>query len=88
MTTADADAAVNDHWARDPFAPIDEPPHDPLTEAEREAALAAAQAWAAAQQAAAAAGAPSPPPEPPPEEGGARAMGAEPGGGYKTRSKR
>lgn len=84
MTTADADTAINDHWARDPFS--EDPPHDPLTEEERSHALEASKAWAAAQQAAAA-GEEPPPVEPPPEEGGAtRAMGADDQSGkYKTR---
>jgi hypothetical protein len=84
MTAADATAAINAHWARDPFTT--EEPHDPLSEEERTAALDAANAWYDAQQAAASGEAP--PPEPPPEGGEAqskRAMAAEKPGAYTTR---
>jgi hypothetical protein len=49
VSAADADAAINAHWAADPFPPPDDHPHDPLTEEERTAALEAATAWAQAQ---------------------------------------
>ena len=42
MSTADADAAVNGHWATDANAPPPEPddePHPPLSDEERAAAL-------------------------------------------------
>ena len=69
MPEAEADQAINDHWAVEAvhsFDAVAEPAHDPLTDAEREAAYAAALAWAEAQQ-------PQtepiePPVEPPPEE--------------------
>ena len=35
MSTADATSAINNHWATDPFAPLDADPHDPLTEQQR-----------------------------------------------------
>jgi hypothetical protein len=62
MTTADADAAINAHWARDPNEPYGE--HDPLSAEEREAALTAARDWAHLQWEHAG----NPPPAPP--EGG------------------
>jgi len=68
VSAADADAAINNHWAVDPFhvAAPDEEPHPPLSDEERQAALEAATTWAqtqwdTAQQV--------PPPDPPPPEG-------------------
>ena len=68
VSAADADAAINNHWAVDPNATHDpdEEPHPPLSDEERTAALEAAQTWAqqqwdTAQQ--------IPPTEPPPTEG-------------------
>ena len=66
VSAADAESAINNHWAVDPFE-VHEPdhePHPPLSAEERTAALEAAQTWAqlqwdTAQQV--------PPPEPPPE---------------------
>jgi hypothetical protein len=81
MRTAEADAAINEHWARDPFAPYDAE-HGALSEQERADALAAATAWAQTQWETAGAG------EPPPPEGGAtrRNMGpGKPAAGYQTR---
>jgi hypothetical protein len=49
MSTADAEAAINAHWAVDPFAPLDEHPHDPLTEQQRQDAYEASMTWAQAQ---------------------------------------
>jgi hypothetical protein len=49
MPKAEASAAINDHWAVDPFAPLDEKPHDPLTEQERQHAYEASMTWAKAQ---------------------------------------
>jgi len=51
VSSVDADAAINNHWAVDPFqvADPDEEPHPPLTDEERTAALEAAQTWAQAQ---------------------------------------
>lgn len=64
MTAADADAAMNDHWAIDPFVelPYD---HGALDDEEREHAVTAAKAWADAQLAAAQ----PPQPEPQPTDG-------------------
>jgi hypothetical protein len=92
VSAADADAAVNGHWATDPNA-VSEPdhePHPPLSEQERTEALTAATTWAqlqwdTAQQV--------PPPDPPPPEGGEggitrrRSMTPDksPGSGYQTR---
>ena len=86
VSAADADAAVNGHWATDPNA-VSEPdhePHPPLSEAERTEALTSATTWAqlqwdTAQQV--------PPPEPPPPEGGVtRDMQGDEAGRYTTRS--
>jgi hypothetical protein len=87
VSAADADAAVNAHWARNPFEPYDVD-HDPLTDQQRNDALTAAHTWAKAQWDAAQGIAP--PPEPPPEsppEGvaGKRAMKPEESEAYKTR---
>ena len=51
VSAADADAAINAHWAVDPHqvAAPDEEPHPPLSEEERTAALEAATTWAQAQ---------------------------------------
>lgn len=51
VSAADADAAINAHWAVDPHhvAEPDEEPHPPLTEEERTAAFEAATTWAQAQ---------------------------------------
>ena len=70
VSATDADAAINAHWAVDPFAPPpgqEDEPHPPLSDEERTAALEAAQTWAqlqwdTAQQV--------PPTEPPPKGGG------------------
>ena len=84
MSTADAQSAINNHRAVDPFAPLDDHPHDPLTEQERQDAYEASMTWAKTQWGV-------PPPEPPPPEGGEgditrkRAMKPEEGVGYKTR---
>ncbi len=83
MSAADADAAINDHWAIDPFEVADDD-HPPLTDEERSAALDAANAWSDAQQAAAS----GEEPPPPPEGGITRSMGADDAGKYKTRSKK
>jgi hypothetical protein len=51
MPEAEADQAIADHWASEvqhTFDAAAEPPHDPLTDAERDAAYAAALAWAEA----------------------------------------
>lgn len=75
MSAADATAAINDHWAIDPFAPLDEEPHDPLTEQERQAAYDASMTWAKAQWA----------PEPEPKKGVKRDMAPQSKGEYETR---
>jgi hypothetical protein len=51
VSSADAESAINNHWAVDPFhvAEADEEPHPPLSEEERTAALEAATAWAQLQ---------------------------------------
>ena len=86
VTAADFDAAIAAHWAIDPFAEREDPddPHPPLTEAERTAALEAANTWAQAQTG----DVPEPPIEPPPPEGGATRRSMTPDespGGYQTR---
>jgi hypothetical protein len=75
MSTADATAAINDHWAIDPFAPLDEHPHDPLTEQERQDAYEASMNWAKAQWVA----------EPEPKKGVKRDMTPQSKGEYETR---
>jgi len=89
MSTADADAAVNGHWATDanaaPLGP-DEEPHPPLSDEERTAALDAANAWAKQTWETAQGTAP---PEPPPPEGGVtRDMEGDEPGKYTTRATR
>lgn len=84
MPAAEAQNAINDHWARDPYS--EDPPHDALTEEERAHALEAATAWRDAQLAASQGE--EPPPDPAPEGGATRAMQSEGGGGYKTRGRR
>jgi len=66
VSAADAQTAINDHWAVDPFETHDpdHEPHPPLTEEERLHAMEAATTWAqlqwdTAQQV--------PPTEPPPD---------------------
>jgi hypothetical protein len=80
MSTADATAAINAHWAVDPFAPLDEHPHDPLTEQERQDAYEASMNWAKAQWVE------PPPPEPPtPPETHKRDMAPQSKGEYETK---
>ena len=72
VSAADADAAINNHWAVDPNATHDpdEEPHPPLSDEERTAALEAAQTWAQLQWDTAQQVPPTEPaPEPPPTEG-------------------
>jgi hypothetical protein len=83
MTAADGQAAINDHWARDPVEALYE--HEALDDEHRKEAIDAAQAWAQAQWDAAQG---IEPPEPPPPEGGItkrRAMRPDDGTDYKTR---
>jgi len=89
VSTADADAAVNAHWARDPHSGEEYGKgHDPLSDEERATALEAATTWAKAQWAGGTQ-------EPPPEGGEGttpasvkRDMEADkPAGGYRTRSR-
>jgi len=50
VSSADAESAINNHWAVDPFElPDPDHQHPPLTEEERTAALEAATTWAQAQ---------------------------------------
>jgi hypothetical protein len=58
MPEAEADTAIVDHWAVDPYDPNAD--HAPLTDIQRDAALTAANDWAAAATA-------PPPAEAPPE---------------------
>jgi hypothetical protein len=69
MTTADADSAINNHWAVEPHVlpPDPDDQHPPLTEEERTTALEAATTWAQLQWDTAQGVAP---PDPPPPEGG------------------
>ena len=86
MPTAEADAAINAHWARDPYST--EPygtGHDALSDEERTAAMTAATDWAQAQWAPFVE---PPPPEGTPPRGGEpqrRAMQPERPAGYVTR---
>lgn len=84
MTAADGQAAINDHWARDPTEALYE--HEELSEEDRTHAVEASHAWAQAQWDAAA-GVEPPPTEPPPEGGVTRkrSMAAEESAEYKTR---
>lgn len=89
VPAAEADAAINAHWALDPHRKLDEgeEPHDPLTDQQRNDALTAAHTWAQATWDAAQKP-PEPPPVDPPPEGGAqskRAMKPDEGESYKTR---
>jgi len=85
MTAADAQSAINNHWAVDPTVlhdPDDE--HPPLSDDERKAAMDGAVAWHQAQQDALL----EQPPPPAGGEGGItrkREMKPEEGEGYKTR---
>src|SRR4249919_1647672 len=65
VSAADAQSAVNNHWATDADAPPPEPdhePHPPLSDEERQAALNAAHEWANKTWAAAQGIEPPPPP--------------------------
>jgi len=94
VSAADADAAINAHWAVDPFdvAAPDEEPHPPLSDEERTAALEAATTWARLQWDTAQQVPPTEPPvEPPPETPTSvrRDMKPDqPAGRYTTRDKR
>jgi len=83
VSSADADAAISNHWAVDPFhiADPDEEPHPPLTEEERTAAYQAAVEWAQQQWEAAQA----PPEEATDGEPQTRAMQGSTSGRYYTR---
>jgi len=92
MTAADGQAAINDHWARNPVEAEYE--HEQLDDAHRKEAWDASHAWAKTQWDAAQGVEPAPPVEPPPEggDGGAaarkRAMTPEEQQpGYKTRGR-
>jgi hypothetical protein len=90
VSAADADSAVNNHWATDANAgppAADEEPHPPLSDEERQAALDAAHEWANKTWATAQGVEPDePPPEPPPEGEVARDMAADDPARYATRS--
>ena len=77
VSAADADAAINNHWAVDPFhvAVPDEEPHPPLTDEERTAALEAATTWAKTQWDTAQGT--TPPPDPPIVRGAPEAPATE-----------
>jgi len=90
MPAAEAQTAINDHWARDPYSgvPYGEG-HEPLDDEHRAEALTAANTWAQTQWDAGKE-------EPPPPEGGEgeagitgrrRSLAAEDQPGYKTRSR-
>ena len=91
VSAADADAAINAHWAVDPFdvAAPDEETHPPLSDEERTAALEAATTWARLQWDTAQQVPPTEPPvEPPPEGTARRAMTPDDTSGrYSTRAK-
>lgn len=87
VSAADAESAVNNHWATDADAPPpgpDEEAHPPLSEEERTAAFDAAHEWANKQWAIAQ----GEPEETPPPEGGVetRDMAADDPAQYATRS--
>jgi len=93
VSAADAESAINNHWAVDPHElPDPDHQHPPLSVEERTAALEAATTWAqlqwdTAQQVK--------PPDPPPDPPITRAKSAEkrdmkpdePAGRYSTRDK-
>jgi hypothetical protein len=91
VSAADADGAVNSHWATDANAGPpnpDEEPHPPLSDEERNSALEAAQTWAQAQWDAAQAVAT--PKEAPPATRGKKDRDLkpdEPAGSYTTRAR-
>ena len=94
VSAADADAAINAHWAVDPYympAP-DEEPHPPLSDEERTAALEAATAWAKQTWDTAQGVTPPEPPPDPPITRGKKAdekrdlKPDEPAGKYSTRA--
>jgi hypothetical protein len=86
MPAAEGQAAIDEHWARDPTDALYE--HEALDDEHRQEAYEAAHTWAQAQWDAAQG---VEPPDPPPPEGGdggitrRRAMQAEEDPGYKTR---
>ena len=90
MTAADGQAAINDHWARDPTEALYE--HEQLDDEHRKEAVDAAHAWAQTQWDAAQGVEDE---TPPPPEGGEGEAGitrkrnmtpAAPTGGYTTRA--
>ena len=90
VSAADAESAINNHWAVDPHAAPDDHPHPPLSEEERTQAVTSATEWAQLQWDTAQGIAP---PDPPPPEGGVtrrRAMTPDdtPSGSYSTRDTR
>jgi len=95
VSAADADAAINNHWAVDPHElPDVDDPHPPLTAEERTAALEAATTWAQLQwDTAQQVKPPDPPPDPPitrakkPDEKRDLKPDDSSGRGYATREK-
>lgn len=94
VSAADAEAAINNHWAVDPNEVFDpDHQHPPLSEEERTAALEAATAWAQLQWDTAQGVTQEPPPPteetdlPPPEGGATRRRAMRPGEAaeYRTR---
>ena len=88
VPAADADSAVNNHWATDADAPppdADHEPHPPLSDEERQAALDAAHEWANKTWATAQ-GIEPPPPEVPEAKTESRDMAADDPARYATRS--
>ena len=89
MPTAEADAAINAHWARDPFSGVEYGTgHDPLSDEERASALEASRTWAQAQWAGFTQ---EPPPDPPvtrAKEEKRDMKPDEPAAKYTTRDKR
>lgn len=88
VSAADADSAVNSHWATDANAGPpnpDEEPHPPLSAEERTAALDAATEWAHKTWATAQ-GIEPPPPEVPEAKTESRDLAADDPARYATRS--
>ena len=90
VSSADAESAINNHWAVDPFElPDPDHQHPPLTEEERLAAFTAANDWATAQWDKAQGV--TPPPDPPvtrAKEEKRDIKPDEPAARYTTRDKR
>jgi len=90
VSAADAESAINNHWAVDPHElPDPDHQHPPLSDEERTAALEAATTWAKAQWDAAQGV--TPPPDPPIARAKSEKRDMKPdepaGRGYATREK-